>query len=75
MRKMAEVAPLVGIEAGEALARRFQPRVEPVLGRLGVEVDACEGLDVDRREHAEVEQPALDLVEQVGVGLLGEQGA
>ena len=70
----AEVVPLVGGELVEAPARRFQRRVETVLARLGVEVHPREGLDVVRREHAEVEQSALDLVEQVGVGLLREQG-
>ena len=70
----AEAATLVGVEIGEAPARRFQRCVEPVLGRPGVEVHPGEGPDVVGREHAEVEQPVLNLVEEVGVGLLREQG-
>ena len=65
---------LVGGEPVAALARRFPVPCRAGPGSHGVEVRACERLDVVRREHAEVEQPTLDLVEQVGVGLLREQG-
>ena len=62
-------------QLGEALAGGFEGGVDPVLGCLRTEeVCPCEGLDVGGREHSEVEQPSLDLVQQVGVGLFGEEG-
>ena len=67
-------ASLLRTKLSEALSRRLQCRVQPVLGALGVEVHPPEGLHVVGREHAVVEQPVLDFVQQVGVGLLRQQG-
>ena len=70
----AEEVPAFFVDQlGEALARGFEGSVDPVLGCLRTEVRPCECLDVGGREHSEVEQPALDFVQQVGVGLFGEE--
>ena len=57
----------------EASTHRFQRREHAVLGRLRVEVDARETLDIPLGEHAEVEQLSLDLVEQIRVRALRQQ--
>ncbi len=68
-----EVVLFVGGEAPEALDHRGQLGVQAVLGRLGVEVDACEGVDVAFGVCAEREQASVCFVEQVRVRAFGEQ--
>ena len=62
--------PLLRAEFGEPLARGFEGGVELLLGRLAAENHPRDGVDVVRREHAKAEQPFLDLVKEVRVGLL-----
>ena len=69
-----EVSPLFVDQLGEALACGFEGGVDPVLGCLRTEVRRCERLDVGISEHAVVEKPALQFVEEVGVGLFREEG-
>ena len=57
----------------EALDHGRQHGVEPVLRRLGVEVDLGEAVHVGLGVDRERGEPGLDLVEQVRVGRLGEQ--
>jgi hypothetical protein len=57
----------------KALDHGGQHGVELVLGRSRAEVHLREAFHVGLRVHGEGGQPALDLIEQIGVGRLREQ--
>jgi hypothetical protein len=69
----AEVNALLLGHLPEALDRPREHGVQPVLRRLGVEVDPGEGFDVRLGVHRKRGEARLDLVKEVRVGRLRQQ--